>query len=327
MSTQAVRVSAFTPATHVSLSGVFTRLHQRLHPIYAVVAWEMRRTFSSRANRLATFLAFLLLLALTWFEGIGYDVGQRGGAHAFTLAGTSAFGLANVLPQNPGLLFGMLLPFLTADGVAYDLKRRTHELLMTTAIPTWAYVWGRYLAVMALSLGLAVLLLLDIVIVTLVLHGGQPDVYPALNLPAVLTIWALVILPTSVLVGSVSFALGTLAPRRATLIKLAVLLAWFFCGWILSHELVQVGYPSWYALWDPTSNAPTYSLTSQFFATLSAQTAGLSQAAFSHTAYALEQRLPDLSAWVIPHLVWVGVGLVAVVGAARLFRRFSNVKR
>lgn len=327
MSTQSLRVSALAPIVHLHVIGVFTRPYQRLQPLFTVAVWEARRLFSSRSSRFAAFLAFLLLLALTWFEGVGYAVGQRGGVDTFTLAGTSAFGLANVLPQNPGLLFGMLLPFLAADGVAYDLKRRTHELVMTTAIPTWAYVWGRYAMAMLLSLGLACLLLLDIVLVTVVLHGSQPSVYPALNVPAALAIWAIVTLPATVLLGSVSFALGTLLPRRSTLVKVSVVLAWFICGWILPHELVQSGDPSWYALWDPTSNAPTYALTSQFFTTLTTQTAGLSQSAFLQRAYTLEQRLPDLSAWVIPHLMWVALGLAMVVGAARLFRRFSNLRR
>src|SRR5256884_3560350 len=48
------------------------------------------------------------------------------------------------------------------DGVTRDLNRRTHELLMTTALPTWAYVWGRYLAGLVMSLGLALLLLASI---------------------------------------------------------------------------------------------------------------------------------------------------------------------
>jgi ABC-type transport system involved in multi-copper enzyme maturation permease subunit len=318
MSTQALRISVF-PAINLSASGILSRPNQRLRPLFAVVAWEARRIFTSRVNRFVTFLAFVLLLALTWFEGIGYDVG-----HAFTLAGTSLFGLANVLPQNPGLLFGMLLPFLTVDGIALDLKRRTSDLVMSSAIPTWAYVWGRYIAVMLMSLGLAFLVALDIIIVTLALHASQPDVYPALNLPAVLAIWAVIFLPSALLIGSVSFALGTLFPRQSTLVKLSMLLAWFICGWIVPHMLIQSGLPSWVALWDPTSNGATYALTSQFFNTLTARTDGLSQAAFLQQARALEQRVPDLSAWVFPRLAWVCLGLAMVSGAARSFRRFRN---
>jgi ABC-type transport system involved in multi-copper enzyme maturation permease subunit len=74
------------------------------------------------------------------------------------IPGTSTWGLLLTLPTTV-LLLVLLLPFVAADGVTRDLTRRTHELLMTTAVPSWAYVWGRYLTGLLMSLGLAVLLL------------------------------------------------------------------------------------------------------------------------------------------------------------------------
>src|SRR5260370_13200194 len=74
------------------------------------------------------------------------------------------------LPSGPLMLLGMLLPFVNADGVTRDLSRRTHELLMATALPTWAYVWGRYLAGLVMSLGLAGLVLASILGMGWLLH-------------------------------------------------------------------------------------------------------------------------------------------------------------
>jgi hypothetical protein len=44
------------------------------------------------------------------------------------------------------VLLGLYLPFIAADGVARDVQRRTHELLMASAVPSRAYIWGRFLS-------------------------------------------------------------------------------------------------------------------------------------------------------------------------------------
>ena len=99
-----------------------------------------------------------------------------------------------------------------------DLHRRTHELLLTTALPTWAYVWGRYLVGLVMSLGLAVLLLVAILGMGGLLHLTVTD-YPAPQIGTVLLLWVGMVLPATILVSSLGFALGTLLPRLSTLIK------------------------------------------------------------------------------------------------------------
>jgi hypothetical protein len=42
--------------------------------------------------------------------------------------------------------------------------------------------------------------------------------------------------------------------------------------------------------------------------------------------YALEQQLPDISAWIGPHLVWALAGVVVVLLATPLFRRFRGLQ-
>ena len=125
-----------------------------------VMAWELRRFRASRLFWFQAFGLFGFLLLMTWAMHapeqmtLGKHVGGGGGdgeSLSGFIAGTSAGGLLHTLPIVL-MVLALLLPFVTADGVTRDVNRRTHELLMTTALPTWAYVWGRYLAGLLMSL-------------------------------------------------------------------------------------------------------------------------------------------------------------------------------
>jgi hypothetical protein len=231
------------------------------------------------------------------------------------------------------MLLALYLPFLATDGVARDLKRHTHELLMTTAIPSRAYVWGRYLTSLLLSVGLADVMLLALVAVAAMRHLAQPDIYVVPDLPGITALWALIVLPPTVLISSTSFALGTTLPQRTTIVKLAIMLTWFISANITGRTVAQCqdcafasGAAVQRAAWDPTSlalqNLQTPTALSQ---QLAAQTAMLSNAAFLDHLHALEQQVPDMSTWIVPHLVWAlaGIGLVAL--AALAFHRFRNM--
>ena len=104
-----------------------------------------------------------------------------------------------------------LLTFVMADGVTRDVNRRTHELLMTTALPAWAYVWGRYLAGLVVSLGLALLLLASILGMGGLLHLTVAN-YPLPQIGVVLLLWVGIVVPATILVSSLSFALGPPSP-------------------------------------------------------------------------------------------------------------------
>ena len=102
------------------------------HPLARVMAWELRRF---RATRLFWFQAlgfFGFFLFLTWVQGTTIHFSTRN--NDGFIAGTSAQGLLLTLPTVL-LLLVLLLPFVTADGVTRDLQRRTHELLLATALP------------------------------------------------------------------------------------------------------------------------------------------------------------------------------------------------
>ncbi len=303
---------------------------ERPHPLLSVMAWELRRFLASRLLWLQALGFFCLSLFLIWSGQIPLTLNH---AHANVpfyvfvgfVAGTSAWGLFLTLPTGTLLLLGMLLPFVNADGVTRDRSRRTRELLLATALPTWAYVWGRYLVGLLISLALALLLLAAILVMGLFLHLAITD-YPLPQIGSLMVIWVGVIASATVLVSSLSFALGTVLPRLATLIKVAILLAWFlgsqvpFILFSQASHAATFSLPGWYVHWDPTSEG--IALHSQYFADFSNLASKANSAAQTqHVLLMVENSLIDLWSWFVPHLLLAGVSLVLVLAAALAFKR------
>ncbi|HEV2458002.1 MAG TPA: ABC transporter permease [Ktedonobacterales bacterium] len=302
------------------------------HQLVVVLTWELRRLVASRPSWIiagVTYAVFAALMLLLWGHDNPYMLSTPHGVVAVHDPATSVWGLIVTYPQSPGMFFGLLLPFVAADGVARDLRRRTHELLMSTSVSSWAYVLGRYLAGLVFSLVLACAMLVALVAVTALLHVANAAVFPPVVLSSALAFWALVVLPPVLLLGGLSFALGALLPRRANLVKLGVLLAWFACGaslWYLLNPDYRNPHAqaSAYVVWDPTSIAPTFPLQQQFKYRLLTAAQTMDSHALRHFGRALQQSMPDLSSWIGPHLVWAAVGLGFAVGAALVFRRFRG---
>ena len=301
----------------------------RPHPLLAVLTWELRRFRASRLFWLQALGFFVLLLFVMW-------LGREPSTFTFQftsstpplygfVAGTSAWGLLHFLPTGLVLLLGLLLPFVNADSVTRDLQRRTHELLMTTALPSRAYVWGRYLMGLLVSLGLALLLLFAILGMGLLLHLTIPD-YPAPEIGNLLLLWVGMVVPATILLSSVSFALGTLFPRQSTLVKIGILLVWFVGAILLPSGLGDTtSPPAWYRAWDPTSAATARGMLLQYTADFQTQTAHPTSAAqFQQALLTLENRLYNLGTWLAPHLLLAGLSLLLVVLAAFSFQRFRN---
>ena len=218
------------------------------------------------------------------------------------------------------MLLVLLLPFVTADGVTRDLHRRTHELLMTTALPTWAYVWGRYLAGLVMSLGLALLLLASILGMGWLLHLTVAD-YPAPEIGAVLLLWVGMVFPATILVSSLGFALSTLLPRLSTLVKVVIMVAWIVGALVIPLSLGSdtAASSSWYVNWDPTSAITALGLLPAYAITPS--TSITSEAQFQQFLLSVENKMPDLAGWFVPHLLLAGLSLVLVLVAALAFKR------
>jgi ABC-type transport system involved in multi-copper enzyme maturation permease subunit len=303
------------------------RAIRRPQPLFGVLSWELRRFRASRLFWIQALCFFCLLLLVLWFGRMpsSFDIVSSGGAFHGFVAGTSVQGLLDILPTGLLVLLVFLLPFVNADGVTHDLQRRTHELLMTTALPSRAYVWGRYLMGLLVSLGLAILMLLAIVGMGFLLHLTVTD-YPAPVVGNVLLLWVGMVIPATILVSSVSFAFGTMFPRQSTLVKIAILLAWFIVAVIIPPSGGgdnTTTLPSWYTTWDPTSAATAQEMLTQYHPLFRNQTA-TSAAQLQHILITVENTLPNISAWLVPHVLLAGLSLLLVVVAAFTFRRFRG---
>ena len=314
------------PTTALTSSGQQNRAIERLRPLLSVMAWELRRFRASRLFWLQVLGFFCLILFITWSTQAPDHFSTGNGTVTFNgfVAGTSVWGLLQNLLPAALLLLGLLLPFVNADGVTRDLQRRTHELLMTTALPTWAYVWGRYLMGLLQSLGLALLLLASILGMGLLLHLTVTD-YPLPPTGAVLLLWVGMVLPATVLLSSLSFALGTLLPRLANLVKIVILLGWFVGALIIPSGFNNTSPPVWYSTWDPTSAVTAIGMLPQYHVDFDNRSRTATSAAqFQNALLTVENTLHDIGAWFAPHLIVAGLSLLLVVLAACAFRRFRN---
>jgi ABC-type transport system involved in multi-copper enzyme maturation permease subunit len=304
-----------------------TRSLPRPHPLFAVIAWELRRYRASRLFWLQALLFFGLILLVMRLEH--NDVGTASSTFLFSgaVALSSPWGLLDQLPSGLLLMLCLILPFVMADGVSRDLSRRTHELLMTTPVPNWAYVWGRYLVGVLISLGLALLLLAAILGMGMVLHLLGTN-YPTPELGPVLLLWFGIVVTATVVVSSLSFALGTVFLRQATWVKISIMLAWFVGAFALPTAMFgadRTTPPAWYVNWDPTSAATKFGLLPQYEAAWQSQ-------AFTATSLAQAQRIldaveniiPSNTTWLAPHLILAVGSLLLVLLAALSFQRFRG---
>lgn len=312
--------------TAVATPRLQARTIQRPHPLLAVMFWELRRFRASRRFWLQALGFFVFSVFVTW---AGHsDMGTMIGNIPFngSIANTSPWGILQRLPTSGLLLLGLLLPFVNAEGVTRDLSRRTHELLMTTALPKWAYVWGRYLIGLLVSLGLALLLLAAYLVLGMLWHLATSD-YPLPTIGGVLLLWVGMVVPAAVLLSSLGFAFGTVFPRQATLVKIVILMGWFVGELILPSvaNLRQSTPAAWYIAWDPTSAASASGTLPQYFSAWDTLSRSATSAAQVQQIFiTVENKIPDVSAWFAPHLIEALLSLVLVALAAFTFQRFRN---
>lgn len=303
-----------------------TQFAGRPHPLGRVVTWELRRFSASRIFWVQALGFFLILLLVVWglHAPDQFSAGSANGALVISgfVAGTSAWGLLNSLPICLVLLV-LVVPFVTADGVTRDLQRRTHELVMTTAIPIWAYVLGRYLVGLMMSLGLALLMLAAILGMGLLLHLIVPD-YPSPATSALVLLWVGMVLPATILVTSLGFAIVTLLPRLSTLVKVVILVVWIMGALVIPAGLGNQLPPGWYVNWDPTSAVTARGMLSQYSVGDLMRTA-TSEAQFQNALVAIENKMPSLGSWFASHLLLAGLSLVVVLVVPFAFKRSRDV--
>jgi ABC-type transport system involved in multi-copper enzyme maturation permease subunit len=299
---------------------------RRPNPLLSVMGWELRRFFASRLFWIQAVCYLLLTCFVVWAAREPSQFTFVSGNVTFSgfVAGTSVWGLLITLPISLTLL-AVLLSFVNAEGVTRDLTRRTHELLMATALPNWAYIWGRYLVGLLMSLGLAALMLAAILGMGAIFHLTIPD-YPLPPASGIVPLWVGIVLPATALVSSLSFMLGTLFPRQANLVKIGVLVGWIIVALVLPPSGdSQNKLPSWYINWDPTSAATAHGLLVSYLGAFNQRpSVQLTLAQWQQLLLTVENKPTDLSGWFGPHLLIAGLSLLLVVIAMLAFQRFRN---
>jgi len=166
-------------------------------------------------------------------------------------------------------------------------------------------------------------MLVALLLMNLILHLTLAD-YPAPALGVVLLIWSITIIPATILVSGLSFALATQWPRLAILTKLAVLVGWVILEF---QNLADMqGHNAWRAFWNPTSRGMLLTLGPQFAQRYDEHVrsvASIEQQA--RIALQLQQQLPNVWPWVAPYLLLACLGLALVALAGATCQRFRSI--
>jgi hypothetical protein len=286
----------------------FSYLIQSLNKVWIIAGWELKHISSNRFNLILGGAAFCFFTGLLWVRNQWGEV-----------LGTTILGQMAELVYDLLLIMGILLPFLAADRVAHDYHERIHELLMSTAVPTRLYVLGRYLATLAISLSLAVIMLMAQLIANLAFPLFDSH-FPMANPGFTLVLWIRIALPASILVGSLCFCLGTLFPRFTAVPKLGICLAWIILA--LDTDPTDL---SWRVYWNPTGAGMITQIVNQYQVSVQRAMQNVTgPAAMAGVTLRLQQIMPDLHPWSGPFLALVAMGLLLGLLTAFGFRRFSQ---
>jgi ABC-type transport system involved in multi-copper enzyme maturation permease subunit len=281
------------------------------NPLLSVWAWELRRVAARPLSWILALAAFLFFMGMVQFKH-AWSLGTESGV-PFLIYGTSAVGVLYEFVNVLMFVFALMLPFLVTEGVAADHRRRIHEVLMTTSLPSWAYIWGRFLAVLTEGLGLAGLLLSAYLLMGLLLHQRNA-IYPLPAFTDVLSVWLVLVVPALIIIAGLGFTLGTLWPRHSRVMMLALLILWmllFTVGGILGVN--------------PTGNMMVIRLAPDLIQRVQAQLSAVPADQRTQIVLQAEAHLPDLSSVILPQYGLAAVGAALVAVAAGAFRRFRQV--
>jgi ABC-type transport system involved in multi-copper enzyme maturation permease subunit len=294
---------------------------RRLRPLLSVMGWELYRYKEMRISRFMIIGISLFFVFGAWSWAYF--------SSSLPYASTSTLGTALELSSTFTWTLSVMIPFLVAGLVTRDYKQRVHELLMSTSIPTWAYIWGRYLAGLSICLALVVLVLPLVLAMDFTFYTFLPHTVPVPNVGEIVALWGITALPV-MLVSGLSFFLCTLLPRQSTLMKILVLTGWLFSwsagsasAWAVSSGLLS----EQVAVWDPTTIALPIKLMIDMYADPRARHLSSTQDAHATQVFRIivaQQKMPDLLPWLLTHLLYAVLGLVLVALTAIFFKRFRN---
>ncbi|GCE17644.1 ABC transporter permease [Dictyobacter kobayashii] len=314
--------------TQLSLTTTKDTSGERNHPLWSVFQWELRRRLKGPAFWLMSAFLFLFTLILMWLGQYKDFIDQKSGV---AVADITAFGLMYELPGVLLLWFGILLPFLTVDLASSDVRRKTHELVMTCAISNRAFLWGRYLVGLCQCLFLTLLMLVAMVVMAFALHSflwlgldGPSDLigYPEPNVGIIVFFWALMVLPIAVWFSAICFRLGSFNAQSIGMNQALMAGLWFL---IWTFEFIFNGNPIASAF-DPTSDSMSFAFRSFYmnrYWTLVQHVTNPDQR--QAIGNAVQQLMPDtLWLFVLTHIIYALLGLVFVALSIKKFPRFAN---
>jgi ABC-type transport system involved in multi-copper enzyme maturation permease subunit len=290
--------------------------------LLTVVRWELRRLVADRATWLVVAFAVALCLGVAWIKhSWGRPVVDGVAGEMILIIGTTRVGLPYLMIEGLFVLFGPLIPFVATDGVAHDYRQRTDDLVLVTPVSTNAFVWGRYLAVLLVCLLMDLVLLGSVFVVGPLLHALDsrfplPDEWLGVG------VWMIAIVPGTIVIASVSFALGTAWPHLAGSLKLLPVVLWI--GLVFLSDVVDHG-GTWFTAFNPTSHGIVRVEVDQFLAAYQMAVTGVTDpTSRAETALLLQQTAPNLGLWVAPHLVLVGASFLLVAWTATRFGRIRG---
>lgn len=281
--------------------------------LLSVARWQLFRTMRNIATWLIPLIALLGGIAATWIMRTPNTVAENQ-----KLTVTSAWGAVIVVHLVMQSVF-IMLPLFVSRLITQDKKERTYELIMSTSISTWAYVGGRYLALLIISSFTCLLALTGIAATATFLHLSQPDKFETPNLTTVGLVGVVMSLCGCFFFMSLCFSIYTLLPNLYDYFGLALIAGWVTVG---SFSLI----PSSLADWDPTFSTSNLVIFHQYNSLLvHAIGQGGASAQPGLILQDVANRTPDLSGVLISYSLYALIGIGLVVLAGVIFDRFLRV--
>jgi predicted PurR-regulated permease PerM len=148
-----------------------------------------------------------------------------------------------------------------------------------------------------------------------------------------LVLWVGMVVPATVLVSSLGFAIVTGFPRLSATVKVIILVAWVVGVLVLPSLIYRPSLtdtlPTGYSAWDPTSATTASTLQNQyqlkFNCLVCRQNHVLATSArLQQAVNTLANQAPHVSTWLAQHLIEAALSLVLVAVAALGFQRFRH---
>src|SRR5262245_12833511 len=192
------------------------------------LAYNAKRPFYWIWFLLMAWNAWLMSFGIWFIRSIDTAVGTE---KSFV---NSEFQIAFVFALMPGLLLGLFFAIATGTPLIRDAQQKVNDILNTTRLRPWEYVWGKFLAAIGSSLGVMVLFLAILILLNEVIPNPiVADIHGPFRATNYLMPTIVFILPMMFFVSGICFAIGEFT-RRAFLVYLfPVLLLLFMNGFLI----------------------------------------------------------------------------------------------